>query len=242
MIELGYVRELYREFAEDLAAVGDAQRRLDVKAQLDDLEAEITYLLLRATRPEVVVELGALHGWSTSWILSALRDNGSGRLVSFDLVDNAVRNVPAELAEGRWTFVRGDIRSNLDAVPADTGYLFVDADHRARFARWYLAELFPLFRTGIPVSVHDVFHFPVTLPMHEGRVVVRWLDERDAPHFTPSRARNRAVYDELNALRDELGLTPVRGPGDNPMIFFEMPAGVSRAAGPSSSPPRRSPA
>lgn len=223
VIELGYVRELYREFAADLAALGAQQRELTMTAQLDDLEAEITYLLLRATRPDVVVELGALHGWSTSWILSALRDNGTGRLVSFDLVDNAVRNVPADLAADRWTFVAGDIRQNLDAVPADAGYLFVDADHGARFARWYLAEFFPLFEAGIPVSVHDVFHFPVTLPLHEGRVVVRWLDERGTPYFTPSRARARRVYGELNALRDELGLPPVRGAGDNPMIYFVMP-------------------
>ena len=86
--------------------------------QLDDLEAEITYLLLRATKPAAVVELGTFHGWSTSWILSALRDNGSGHLHSFDLIDNVVRNVPAELAEGRWTFVQGDIKETVEQVPA----------------------------------------------------------------------------------------------------------------------------
>lgn len=230
-IDLDLVRGLYREFAGDLAVVGKAQRefveatRGTMTPQLDDLEAEITYLLLRAHRPASVVEIGTLHGWSTSWILSALRDNGAGHLFSFDIVDNALSNVPHELAEGRWTFVRGDIRENLGEVPADTGHLFVDAAHSARFARWYLAELFPLVGAGTPVSVHDVFHFRVPLPLHEGRVVVRWLDERRAPYFTPSRARARAVFDELTALRAELGLEPVRGPGDNPMIFFRMPGG-----------------
>ncbi len=228
-IDLAYVRELYRQYAGELATVGKTQRefaeagRGTMTPQLDDLEAEITYLLLRATRPAAVVEIGTFHGWSTSWILNALRDNGTGHLYSFDIVDNALRNVPRDLAEGRWTFVRGDIRQNLDQVPADTGYLFVDAAHSARFARWYLAELFPRVRAGIPVSVHDVFHFRVPLPLHEGRVVVRWLDERRTPFFTPSRAKARPVFDELTALRDELGLEPVRGPGDNPMIFFRKP-------------------
>jgi predicted O-methyltransferase YrrM len=229
-VDLGYVSELYREFAGDLAAVGKAQREFAeamgsrMTPQLDDLEAEITYLLLRAARPDVVMELGTFHGWSTSWILSALRDNGSGQLHSFDRIDNVVRNVPAELAEGRWTFVQGDIQGTLDRVPADTGYLFVDAAHNSRFARWYLEHLFPRVPTGIPVSVHDVFHFRTTLPLHEGKVVVRWLDARGVPFFTPSRARARAAYDALNALRDELGLAPVRGAGDNPMIYFTMPA------------------
>jgi predicted O-methyltransferase YrrM len=228
-IELGLVRELYREYADDLAVVGKAQRefaeagRGTMTPQLDDLEAEITYLLLRARRPPAVVEIGTFHGWSTSWILSALRDNGTGHLFSFDIVDNALSNVPHELADGRWTFVRGDVRQNLAEIPPDTGHLFVDAAHSARFARWYLAELFPLVRPGIPVSVHDVFHFRIPLPLHEGRVVVRWLDARGTPYFTPSRARARTAYDELTALRAELGLEPVRGPGDNPMIFFRMP-------------------
>ena len=52
-----------------------------------------------------------------------MRDNGSGQLHSFDLIDNVVHNVPAELAEGRWTFVQGDIKETMARVPADTGYL-----------------------------------------------------------------------------------------------------------------------
>lgn len=228
-IDLSYVSALYREFAGDLGRVGLAQRQFAqatqgrMTPQLDDLEAEITYLLLRATKPSAVVELGTFHGWSTSWILSALRDNGFGRLHSFDLIDDVVRNVPGELADGRWTFVQGDIKETVVQVPADTGYLFVDAAHTGRFARWYLDHLFPRVPAGSPVSVHDVFHFRTTLPLHEGRVVVRWLDGHGVPYFTPSRARARANFDALNALRGELGLRPVRGDGDNPMIFFTMP-------------------
>ena len=228
-IDLAYVAALYREYAGDLAAVGKQQREYAesmgsrMTPQLDDLEAEITYLLLRAARPAVVVELGTFHGWSTSWILSALRDNGSGALHSFDRIDNVVHNVPPELADGRWTFVQGAIEDTLDRVPADTGYLFVDAAHSSRFARWYLEHLFPRVPSGVPVSVHDVYHFRTTLPLHEGRVVVRWLDGRGVPFFTPSRAKARGVYETLTGLREELGLSPVRGPGDNPMIFFRMP-------------------
>jgi len=59
--------------------------------------------------------------------------------------------------------------------------------------------------------------------LHEGKVVVRWLDDRGVPFFTPARAKARGVYATLTGLREELGLSPVRGPGDNPMIFFRMP-------------------
>ncbi len=78
-------------------AVGLEPRML---AQTDDEDCEILYLLLRAERPEHVVEISPFHGWSTSWILAALRDNGRGRLVSY-----ARHNVPADLAAGRWQLV-----------------------------------------------------------------------------------------------------------------------------------------
>ncbi|WP_397540883.1 hypothetical protein [Salinispora vitiensis] len=35
--------------------------------------------------------------------------------------------------------------------------MFVDAPHTAKFARWFVGQLFPTVRSGVPVSVHDVF-------------------------------------------------------------------------------------
>ncbi len=52
------VTDLYREHRADLDRVRHEQRRL----RRDDIEAEITYLLLRHARPETVVEIGTFHG------------------------------------------------------------------------------------------------------------------------------------------------------------------------------------
>ena len=87
-IDLAYICALYREYVDDLATVGKQQRDYvaamgpRMTPQLDDLEAEITYLLLRATRPEVVVELGTFHGWSTSWTLTGLPAGTRGNRLS----------------------------------------------------------------------------------------------------------------------------------------------------------------
>lgn len=191
--------------------------------QLDDLEAEITYLLLREYRPATVMELGTFHGWSTTWLLSALRDNGTGHLHSFDRVDTVLRNVPAGLSDGRWTFRQGDVRTNLGLVPPAVDYLFVDADHGRRFGRWYLENLFPLMPQGIPVSVHDVFHGRGARVWSEGSVVVAWLRERGVALFTASRRNSPAVFEEINDVRTELGLGAVRGTTVNPMIYFILP-------------------
>ncbi len=228
-IDPGTVADLYRKYASDLAAVQEQQRaflaanRGNLTPQLDDLEAEITYLLLREFRPATVMELGTFHGWSTTWLLSALRDNGAGRLYSFDRIDNVLRNVPVDLSEGRWTFVQGDIQANLSRIPDAVDYLFVDADHGRRFGQWYLDTLFPLVPAGIPVSVHDVFHGRSARVWSEGSVVVAWLRERGVPLFTASRRNSPAVFETLNDVRAELGLGDVRGTTANPMIFFTLP-------------------
>lgn len=217
--------ELYRKYADDLAAVREQQRRRlpGIRAQLDDIEAELTYLRLRELQPATVVEIGTFHGWSTTWLLSALRDNatGNGRLLSYDVVDHVLASVPADLAGDRWTFTRGDVRKNQ--LPAEIDYLFLDAAHSARFARWYLAELFGRLR-GTPVSVHDVFHGRRPMPFSEGAVLVSWLTEQKIPYFTPSARRAPDAHAELLAVKRELGLDePVRPGRDNPMVFFDLP-------------------
>ncbi|MGW8972156.1 class I SAM-dependent methyltransferase [Streptomyces platensis] len=229
-LTLESISTLYVKYADDLRAVRDQQRKFlqdnkeTVKAQLDDYEAEITYLLLRDLAPEVVVEVGTFRGWSTTWILSALRDNGTGHLYSFDIVDNVVKNVPAELSEGRWTFTKGDLRDNLAKVPTETDYLFIDADHGARFARWYIDNLFPVVRPGTPTSVHDVFHGRRPKPMSEGSVIIKWLAAQNVEFFTPSVAKAPEVTARLAEVKKELNLSePVRESRHNPMIYFNLP-------------------
>jgi predicted O-methyltransferase YrrM len=221
-VDIALATGLYREHAADLRAVLDELRDFPAPRQLDDVEAELTYLLLRHHRPATVMELGTFHGWSTNWLLRALRDNDRGQLHSFDRVDHVLRTVPAALAD-RWTFVPGDVRETLPKVPTDVDYLFVDADHGARFARWYLAELLPLMPAGIPVSVHDVLPGRRPRPWSEGSVVTGWLREQGIAHFTASPRAAPRAFAQLQAVRDELGITGARGTTRNPMIFFSLP-------------------
>ncbi|HZE37491.1 MAG TPA: class I SAM-dependent methyltransferase [Stackebrandtia sp.] len=216
----------YDTYADDLRRVREEQRehraaRPTMRAQLDDLEAELTYLRIRNARPAHVVEIGCLHGWSTSWLLRALRDNDHGRLHSFDRVDAATRAVPKELTCDRWSFVHGDMREGLDRLPANIGYLFIDAAHTARFAKWYLASVLPRVVPGTPVSVHDVFHLRRPLPFTEGSVLLKWLRANDIDYFTVARRAAPEAHRRLVAKRRELGIdAPVHDGDHNPMLFF----------------------
>ncbi|MFR9803889.1 class I SAM-dependent methyltransferase [Pseudonocardia sp. RS010] len=224
---VGFVAGLYRRHAADLVRVVEQQRALPATTNgtargLDDLEAEITYLLVRQLRPEHVVEIGTARGRSSSWLLSALRDNGSGRLVSFR------RNprpsvVPPELAADRWTVHTGDVRSRLDSFPVTIDFLLVDAAHTRRFGRWYVRTVFPRLASGTPVGVHEVYRGRSRWVRREGGAVLDWLAERDLPHFTVAPRRAPESFAALTDLRRELGIEGARGRADNPMIWFETP-------------------
>jgi predicted O-methyltransferase YrrM len=244
-VTLDLVCSLYVEHAEALRAAKEAQlahRRAHpkMKTQLDDIEAETTYLLLRHLRPEKVVEIGSLHGWSTSWTLRALADNGTGRMTTVDLIGHAAATVPMALAKNRWEFRQGDARTLSGDWLSDADYLFIDADHGARFARWYLSEVFPAIDAA--VSVHDVFHRRTPLPFTEGAEVLRWLKKTSTSYYTAAPARARDAYARLVGLRRELGLDGVVHPGrDNPMIYFRINRSVdgrSPAGGPEVAPLR----
>ncbi|MGH8791929.1 MAG: class I SAM-dependent methyltransferase [Stackebrandtia sp.] len=226
---LAHLDRLYQTYADDLRLARREQARLrrdspGMKTQLDDVEAELTYLRLREARPASTVEVGCLDGWSTSWILRALRDNGGGELFSFDSRGGAPRHVPPELSRGRWTFVAGDVRRRTDRLPAEIDFLCVAAAHTARFARWYIPHLVERLGPGAPVGVHGVFRRARPLPFGQARVVTSWLRGRDVPHFTASPVRNPLVHRQLCRIRRELGFdAPIHTGSRNATVFFSAP-------------------
>jgi predicted O-methyltransferase YrrM len=193
-------------------------RRERIHPQLDDLEAEITYLLIRSHRPETVVEFSPNGGWSSTWILRALEDNDRGKLFSYDLIETSTRHVPGELRH-RWEFFEGDVQQ---AELPDPDYLFIDSDHSGDFARWYTADLLSSVRPGTPVSVHDIFHQADPMQsMEEPRVIVEWLDEHAIPWFTVSPLAAPSAYASILAARRRLGLgRRIHYSDVNPMLFF----------------------
>jgi predicted O-methyltransferase YrrM len=86
-------------------------------------QGALLYLLVRAARPRTVIETGVRPGYSTAWILSALRSNGEGSLVSLGPGPVAGRSagvhevgvgqfVPPAL-RSRWTLALGNTTERL---------------------------------------------------------------------------------------------------------------------------------
>ncbi len=89
-------------------------------------QGALLYLLIRATRPQRVVETGVGPGYSTSWLLAALNANGSGELVSLGPGSTAGRTsgvqnvsvgqfVPPSF-RSRWTLALGNSQERLRQI------------------------------------------------------------------------------------------------------------------------------
>jgi predicted O-methyltransferase YrrM len=90
----------------------------------------LLYTLVRASRPETVVEFGTSFGISTIHLAAAVRDNGTGRVVSTELNEAKVAAARANVADAGLadlvTILPGDARETLAGLPGPVGFVLLD--------------------------------------------------------------------------------------------------------------------
>jgi predicted O-methyltransferase YrrM len=90
----------------------------------------LLYALVRASRPETVVEFGTSFGISTIHLAAAVTDNGTGRVVTTELSDRKAAAARENLAEaglaGVVTILAGDARETLADVTGPIGVVLLD--------------------------------------------------------------------------------------------------------------------
>jgi predicted O-methyltransferase YrrM len=91
---------------------------------------ELLYMLVRATRPNTVVEFGTSYGISTVYLAAAIADNGTGRVVGTELNEAKVLAARANLEEARLaervTILLGDARTTLKDIPGPIDFVLLD--------------------------------------------------------------------------------------------------------------------
>mmetsp|Transcript_113006 Transcript_113006/g.319695 ORF Transcript_113006/g.319695 Transcript_113006/m.319695 type:complete len:344 (-) Transcript_113006:240-1271(-) len=200
------LEQWYQEYGEGLERARAAARswlRAGKEKMSDDIEMSISYLRLRATRPGVVWECSPAWGYSSVYILSALRDNNHGKLFSFGIedkshLDGAIQECCAPLME-RWLYLEGDVWEFLKTcsfVPnstcAGTGgdaqtrvplpdYIYLDAAHSAEFGRLWAEKLLRQIRHVVPVSMHDAFRDGWSYSSESERAELRKHPRRPMP-------------------------------------------------------------
>jgi len=120
----------------------------------------VIYAAIRVLKPEVVVETGVASGTSSTFFLSAMEKNGTGRLYSIDLPLPNEQLVPTERRTGwlvpsrlreRWELTLGDAKVELPRLLDRLGTIdcfYHDSDHSYEHMTWEFSTSYPRIRPG----------------------------------------------------------------------------------------------
>jgi predicted O-methyltransferase YrrM len=91
---------------------------------------KLLYALIRASRPETVVEFGTSFAISTIYLAAAVTDNGTGHVLTTELSSKKVAAAGANLreagVEAAVTILAGDALETLADVPGPVGLVLLD--------------------------------------------------------------------------------------------------------------------
>lgn len=135
------------------------------------VEGSTLYALVRALKPATVYEFGAWRGASATHLRSAVRDNGSGEVVSVDHWAGAGDLLPVDLLPyGR--FVYAEAVSTLATLPDNSvDFAFEDAIHSDTEVRDICLGLQRVLKPGGVCVHHDSEHGDDGVKVRRG---VRW--------------------------------------------------------------------
>ncbi|MCU7723964.1 class I SAM-dependent methyltransferase [Actinoplanes sp. KI2] len=90
----------------------------------------LLYSLVRSARPQTIVEFGTSYGISTFYLAAAVRDNGTGRVVTTELSTAKVAAARANLSEAGVAalvdVLPGDALQTLTTVDGPIGLVLLD--------------------------------------------------------------------------------------------------------------------
>ncbi|MFY1683470.1 O-methyltransferase [Micromonospora sp. WMMD730] len=102
----------------------------DVYMPISARGGDLLYALVRAVRPQTVVEFGTAYGISTLHLAAAVRDNGVGHVTTTELSATKVKAARANLEEAGLsdvvTVLEGDALTTLGTVGGPIGLALLD--------------------------------------------------------------------------------------------------------------------
>jgi predicted O-methyltransferase YrrM len=144
----------------------------DVYIPISPATGRLFYLLVRMLKPKRIVEFGMSMGISALHFAAALKDNGSGTLISTELSANKAARARAHLDEaGLAGFVeirQGDAFETLKGLDGDIDLLFLDGWKDLYLPMLRFLE--PRLRPGALVIADDLHLFPDRLASYAAYV------------------------------------------------------------------------
>ncbi len=124
------LRRFAERYGSDGTGAASARERADAAAEISmpisAAGGRLLYTLVRAARPATVVEFGTSFGISTLHLAAAIRDNGTGRVVTTEL--NA-----AKAGAARRTFAETGLADVITVLEGDALHTLADLDGAVGF-------------------------------------------------------------------------------------------------------------
>lgn len=147
---------------------------------------EAIYAVVRLTRPQVLMETGVAHGYSSAVILQAIRDNGIGKLYSIDLptfsrgaVAHTGGAIPAYLRSvSQWELALGPDRQRLPPLLSHIGpidFFHYDSDKSYAGMRFTLSLAWSHLRPGAVLMMDDIHSNDAFIEFVDGLGLKAWI-------------------------------------------------------------------
>jgi predicted O-methyltransferase YrrM len=181
----------------DVPPLERAETLQDAYLPISPEAGRLLYTLVRAIRPETVVEFGTSFGISTIYLAAAVTDNGVGHVVTTELSDKKVEAAQANLRQagvsGAVTVLAGDARETLAGLPGPVGLVLLDGWKDLCLPVLRLLE--PVLSPGALVAADDNSHatmadylgyvrdpahgyVTVSFPVDDGMEISSWTGPR----------------------------------------------------------------
>lgn len=130
----------------------------DFEHRFDRDSSAILYSLIRHYKPKNCLAIGTWEGGSTCVMMAAmLKNKNKANYVASELLDD--KRMEAEQNCIKKNKVAptmiGDITKNLNKVPKELDFLFVDTDHDFDTTKWIFENIMPRVKKGALVAFHD---------------------------------------------------------------------------------------
>jgi caffeoyl-CoA O-methyltransferase len=126
-----------------------------LNVSIDD--GRLLHLLAETIGAKHVVEIGTSNGYSSLWLLMALRTTG-GKLTTFEIDPEKIRlatnNFKRAGVDHLATIIEGDAHEEVKKINGPIDLLFIDADKDGYLD--YLNKLLPLVRPGGLIVSHNM--------------------------------------------------------------------------------------
>ncbi|WP_406813236.1 class I SAM-dependent methyltransferase [Mycobacterium sp. M23085] len=128
--QMSLLRERRGTFDRPMTAQERAEAMSEFYIPVTPEAGRLLYSLVRATRPSTVIEFGMSFGISAIHLAAAVRDNGTGRVVTTELSDSKIAAAKKTFAETGLddviTILEGDALSTLADVAGPVEFVLLD--------------------------------------------------------------------------------------------------------------------